>query len=491
MKYVKNNRLLLTIAVLGLIGFFTKNLFFSENSLKPQVSAQSSSDWPQLQHDSANTGYINLSVNPPYNISWRWHPESSEVSISGKVQPVIAGGIMCVGFYDGKMYCLDAETGQERWNYQTSGPILHTAAIFDNKVIFSSQDGAVYAVGADTGQLIWKYQTKKGIQNAPCINNNTVYIGSGDGYFYAISAINGQLKWSYDSGYPVLTSAACAGDKIYFGNQGLYAFALQDSGDHASLFWKRRLRGQSMAGYWPVVSASNNLVIFRTQPLGGFHEILGAGDSLLDQAGNPVIEQQRIIDYLDNSGSKWKTFWTLDINTGEEKYTAPILYTAGEGTIPIPPVIDEVNNRAWVVWRTKYSIFYTGGVRSGIDLGKLNLNNGQIGHFSGPEIDYIHLIGDETSILSAQQNALLISARGTLSAVDLNSETSFAIVNSLRSNETDYSNGNIGPFAYDNGWSKGDILGGGGQGGGLCAAASIANNKIYWVARYGLVVAIE
>ena len=413
------------------------------------------------------------------------------------MQPVAAEGLVCLGYYDGRMYCLDAATGQERWRYQTGGPILHSAAIVDGNVYFASQDGYVYAVNAGTAQLVWRFKTGKGIQNAPCLSDSTLYVGSGDGFFYALQSIDGTLKWRYDTGFPILTTAACGSGRVYFGNEGLYAYGLRDNGSSAGLLWKKRLQGQSMAGYWPVVSANQQIVFFRTQPVARFHEILGAGDTLLNQGpdgaspANIEGEQQRIISYLTGEGAKWKTFWALDINTGAERYTAPILYTSGEGSIPVPPVVDDQNNRAWLVWRTKYIVFFSGGVRCCVDLGKLNLATGRVTHFAGPEIGYVHLIGDETTFLSAQQNDLLTSGRGTLTGVDLTTESSFSIANSLRPEVDDYWNGGSGPFAYDDGWAKGDILGGGGPGGGLASGAAVAGDQMYWIARYGLLLSLE
>ena len=495
----------LLLAVLGLLLFLLisntfsfRDRLFSNLFPKPPSQAAAPSDWPQLQYNSLRSGFTNTSVTTPYTIKWRWHPISKFVSISGKVQPVIANGVMCLGFYDGKMYCLDENTGIPRWEFQTGGPILHTAAIDGANIYFGSQDGNLYAVQTSNGQLAWKYKTGKGIQNAPCIVSNTVYIGSSDGYMYAFDAVSGSLKWRYDSGYPILTSAACGNNTIYFGNEGIYAHALQDNGASASLKWKKRLAGQSMSAYWPVLSQSQNIVFFRTQPYGVLQTLLDDGDNILAQgpaiknATNIAAEQQRIITHLNGGGAIWKTFWALDANTGNERYTAPILYTAGEGSTPVPLVIDDAGSKAWVVWKTRYKTFGCPNcTRPWVDLGKMDLATGTISHFAGPESAYVHLIGDETTILTANSNGLLASGRGTLSGIDLTSETSFSIVNSLRSAEDDYSNGDVGPFAYDNGWVKGDVLGGGGQGGPVAAGATVANGKMFWVARYGLIIAIE
>jgi hypothetical protein len=66
------------------------------------------------------------------------------------------------GNRDGKFYALDAVTGEKRWEYQTGGPILFSAAYKNNTLYFASNDLYAYALNATTGELIWKSEKLPG-----------------------------------------------------------------------------------------------------------------------------------------------------------------------------------------------------------------------------------------------------------------------------------------------------------------------------------------
>jgi outer membrane protein assembly factor BamB len=457
-----------------------------------------------LQHDGSKSGFTNLQVNGPYKIAWRWHPvlldpAKASISVSGKVQPVIANGLACVGFYDGVMYCINQSTGQLTMQYATDGPITNTAGFSGTTLIFGSTDSNIYAVDTTSGNLIWKFPTNSSVQTAPCIVGNRVYMGSSDGSMYAIDIPTGNLAWKYDTTptRPILTSAACTDTRVYFGDESVNAYSL-DATNSGALKWKKQLYGQSMYPYWPVVSEANNVVIFRTQTQRSHGESNFFGDQLVNEPPektpeNLAAEASTIKNFLDTNLA-FKTFWALDTTSGQEKYTAPILYTSGEGSSASPPVVDWQRNIAYVVWRTNYSTFGYWQPRPGVDLGKMDLATGNITSFTGPRNSQypLHLMSDELAMLSSMQNGLVQYGAGSVVGINLTTETNFPIVNSYRDGEETYYNGAFGPYANDPaaGWPKGRIYGGGGISGAFGAAPAIGNNQIVTIAEFGLLVGL-
>ena len=492
-------------------------------------------DWPQIQHDAARSGFaadtnagpkvdITLDTegdspgNDSYQIAWRWYPYTAadsnhHTSICGLVQPVIKDNVLCVGYYDGKMYGVDATIGTQIWEFQTDGPILHTAGFAGDVVIFGSQDRKVYGLNAKTGTKIWELKTGYPVRTAPCIFNNICYIGSTDGKLYAINALTGTKIWEYDSGAPILTTASCdETGNIYCGNEALYAFSVNSSGTER---WKKRLKGQSLMSYWPVVNSSKSQVIFRTQPIRDFHYNLGSGDTALryDANGNLrantslsnyvdgvafgdiLPEQQRIRNYII-SNPIHQTSFILSTETGTEISILPIFYTSGEGTVPTPPVIDSDSGSYITFWRSYYSVFDSPSiVRPYTTIGKLDPDTLNISHIEKDKSHFRHfrVIGDETAIFSAMEGYLFVSCRGLFGGIRLSDEASFHVVCSERVEAFGGKEPVFGtPFAYDGTqWPEGSILGGGGQGGGLVSAPAIADGKLFWVARWGLIIALE
>lgn len=459
--------------------------------------------WPQHQRDAARTGYQpEADLPPPFAVTWRWHPENPSTSVSGRVQPVVADGTVCVGYYDGTLYALDAATGAEMWQHAGSGAITASAAIDDGRVFYGSSSGAVYGVDLADGATLWTANADGPVLTAPCVAEGRVYVGSTDGRLYALNAATGVVVWIYESGAPILTTPAYADGRVFAGNEALHAFAV-DAEDGTQV-WRERLHGQTISVYHPVVASGAGVVFYRTGPFDVFLPLLGAGDQLLEQAGSSGwnagdgTEQQRadelarIRRHIDERPDLRRTFWPLATTDGLQRYTAPVLYTAGAGAVPTPPVVDEAGARAWVIWRSLYARWDSGTAvqEYGGEPGAMDLSTGDIRHFSTEaraslQRGRFHVAADETSALSASGKQLFIATRGTLGGLDLETEDAFHVLASEL--QSDYANGGP-PYAYGGDWPDGSVTAGGGSGGGYAAPAAIAEGGLFWIARWGLVV---
>lgn len=138
--------------------------------------------------------------------------------------PVAANGRVYFGSSDGRLYALDAKTGELQWSYKSGGMIHSAPAVAGKALVFSSWDGAVYALDAASGKRLWRYQTEQktdnttGVQAAPLVDGDTVYIGSRDAYFYALDLVSGKMKWRYDGkGSWILSGAVSDERQVYFG----------------------------------------------------------------------------------------------------------------------------------------------------------------------------------------------------------------------------------------------------------------------------------
>jgi outer membrane protein assembly factor BamB len=63
--------------------------------------------------------------------------------------PAIADNKVYVGLWSGTFLCLEVDTGEILWKYETGGSIKASPAIADEKVFISSTDGKVYCFGID------------------------------------------------------------------------------------------------------------------------------------------------------------------------------------------------------------------------------------------------------------------------------------------------------------------------------------------------------
>ncbi|GAI54265.1 unnamed protein product, partial [marine sediment metagenome] len=116
---------------------------------------------------------------------------------------------------DNKIYCLDAETGKERWTFYSEAPNRLVPFLYKGKVYFGSDDGNFYCLNALEGELIWKYKatisSRKIIGNGRIISvcpvrtgcivrNDTVFFAAGlfprqEVYIIALDANDGTEIW--------------------------------------------------------------------------------------------------------------------------------------------------------------------------------------------------------------------------------------------------------------------------------------------------------
>jgi outer membrane protein assembly factor BamB len=109
----------------------------------------------------------------------------------------VADGAVYIGSADKRLYAVDAETGREKWHFETQGRVRSTPAVADGRIFFGSWDHNIYAVNARTGGLEWKYDTLREVVSSPLVHKGTVYIGSRCADLFAFDAATGKVKWKY------------------------------------------------------------------------------------------------------------------------------------------------------------------------------------------------------------------------------------------------------------------------------------------------------
>ena len=101
---------------------------------------------------------------------------------------------------------------------RTGGPVPSTPALDGDRLFALSYDGRLYALDAHSGEVLWKFATEgerrfearglHGMQprtqtfadmydvflSSPLVVGGKVYFGSGDGHVYAVDAATGDRK---------------------------------------------------------------------------------------------------------------------------------------------------------------------------------------------------------------------------------------------------------------------------------------------------------
>src|SRR5262245_33291362 len=119
-------------------------------------------DWPMYGFDLARTrfnpqeGLINRATVPGLAVRWFFSTGTGTAAVSAS--PTVAGGVVYVGSWNGKMYALDAFTGAAIWSFDIADPnpgarngfpgIQSSAAVAEGRVYFGDADSNVYAAAA-------------------------------------------------------------------------------------------------------------------------------------------------------------------------------------------------------------------------------------------------------------------------------------------------------------------------------------------------------
>ena len=223
-------------------------------------------DWPQLGNGPQRWNLSTETIPPPYELKWSVNLHFDvgvEHWMYGAAQVIIADGRCYIGSRGGTLFAMDAQTGDIEWEFDTDGPIRHTAGCENGKVFVASMDGCVYALDAATGSELWRFDNERlyGFSTAVLLAEGNVFAVDRGGYLYALSQADGSEVWAapYDANAPVFQSPSYNNGKIYFGDQNMYVHAVNSS-DGTGAWVSNRVNGRSFVDYYPVIWADKVIV---------------------------------------------------------------------------------------------------------------------------------------------------------------------------------------------------------------------------------------
>lgn len=143
----------------------------------------------------------------------------------GKVFYANAGGRMGMSNgAPGEIRALDQITGQALWSFPTE-KFAAATPLYDpvtNTVFVGAHDHRLYALNADTGEKRWDFKCPDIVWTQPSLDKNgTLYFGCCDdeGTVYAVDSKTGLAKWKHESGGSLATAgpAVDAEGTVYIG----------------------------------------------------------------------------------------------------------------------------------------------------------------------------------------------------------------------------------------------------------------------------------
>jgi outer membrane protein assembly factor BamB len=123
-------------------------------------------------------------------IQWSFPPDDEPELDPILTTPVTSSGLVYFGS-DG-LYCLEVQTGQEVWMFETGDTVRGSPAIVDNFIVFGSYDGLVRCIDKTTANVVWRFRGDTIFRSGVSIDYDKAYVGGRDGMLYARSILNRQ-----------------------------------------------------------------------------------------------------------------------------------------------------------------------------------------------------------------------------------------------------------------------------------------------------------
>ena len=115
-----------------------------------------------------------------------WEFTTEENPTTGS--PLVKDGVVYIGSNDGRIYALDALTGEKRWSHETQDWVDNTPALSDDLLVVSSFDGRVTIYDTDTGKRRFTFRGfNRLVMASPVIMDDSVYVAYRNGLVTGIN----------------------------------------------------------------------------------------------------------------------------------------------------------------------------------------------------------------------------------------------------------------------------------------------------------------
>ncbi|WP_321390745.1 PQQ-dependent dehydrogenase, methanol/ethanol family [Emcibacter sp.] len=179
-------------------------------------------NWPLPGGDESDSHYSRLTDINKENVNslglaWSYELGSNRVQ---EATPVVIDGIMYTSGNLGRVFALNATTGEELWLFEPEVDMQvnrvvccdqanRGVALADGKIIVGALDGILYALDQKTGEIVWRVDTivdrERGYSStgAPEVAGDLVLIGNAGsefdvrGYVSAYHISDGSLAWRF------------------------------------------------------------------------------------------------------------------------------------------------------------------------------------------------------------------------------------------------------------------------------------------------------
>ena len=134
--------------------------------------------------------------------------------------PAVSTDCIVFGAADCYVKCLELNTGDPRWGYDTEALVRSKPLIVGDKAYVGADDGRLYAFRLDSDIPEWifpavDHPASRPILGGPAACGDTIVCGSCDRSVFAVDAETGEPKWRRKLESPIIARTTVAGENAY------------------------------------------------------------------------------------------------------------------------------------------------------------------------------------------------------------------------------------------------------------------------------------
>lgn len=142
---------------------------------------------------AGEVAYLATQSNQVLALNWKsgevvWLFEDPDRQFPFLSSAAIGERSIFVGGRDKRFRAIDRQTGKTVWTYVTKRKMDVSAVLVGRRIFGADENGDIFALDAETGDERWKYETGSGFVASPAVGEKCLVIGSLDGVIYCFGA---------------------------------------------------------------------------------------------------------------------------------------------------------------------------------------------------------------------------------------------------------------------------------------------------------------
>lgn len=153
---------------------------------------------------NANTG------TPQWEVQLNKNSRFKDIDAS----PTFSGDYLYINSYDDHLYCLNKSNGTVLWKIKSGG--ISSPLVIGDRLIYTTSEGRVIAANKQNGQILWTYKDVNGIATDLVSFKGLLVFGESQGRLKALDLLSGEVKAGFDPGRGIMTKPTLIEDDSSF-----------------------------------------------------------------------------------------------------------------------------------------------------------------------------------------------------------------------------------------------------------------------------------